>query len=375
MGQWCHNCGQRHDDCRRSIRKLAAETVVDAAALDGRFARTFKEMLLKPGRHVRSYAHGRRSPFTPPVRFFLLVSFLFFLTLWITDRHLFVFQLIPTDNQEEGFSLPSDKNAAREEAIELSTGQGVVLDFSAEEVAAEDAEAIREDLEAAREGLASVIGAEAAANVLDEEALAAVAEARQRQAEEEAFSPRVVPYGGFLVPAQEVEYTEEELAWIRSWFSDSDGVQLFDRDLTGRRLGEALAATMQNPNAFNNALNEAIPLLMVMFIPLMAVLGATFVRGQDALIYDHLLVSIQTHAFAFLVLTFILATAFILPGELAGWLFFGSIPVYYLVAIRGAFGRSWRKSVVATLFVGAIYNVFFIVALFATMAISLLEIA
>ncbi|MEM7742003.1 MAG: hypothetical protein AAF225_14525, partial [Pseudomonadota bacterium] len=40
VGAYCHVCGQKNDDCRRSIVRLATETLSDTAAFDGRFART-----------------------------------------------------------------------------------------------------------------------------------------------------------------------------------------------------------------------------------------------------------------------------------------------------------------------------------------------
>jgi hypothetical protein len=94
-------------------------------------------------------------------------------------------------------------------------------------------------------------------------------------------------------------------------------------------------------------------------VPLLALLGTVVIRGPDALIYDHLLVSIQTHAFAFLVVTVSLWTSRILPPEVAGAAFFAGVPIYYLMALRGAFGRSWRKSIFTTLFVFGIYSVLF----------------
>ena len=316
VGPYCYYCGQKNDDCRRSIVALAAETVTDAAALDGRFVRTARQTLTRPGTHVRQYADGRRSPFTPPVRYFLLVTFLFFTTLWLTDRHLVVLQAILTD---------------MDDPVELS------------------------------ERLEELPDIDAVAAAFDE------MEAR-------GVEPRLTFHGGFLMNAKDVSYTEEQIAWVEESLKIDSEIIVNGRRLTGDRLTSAVINTAQNPSAFNNALNGWIPRLMILFIPFMALLATVFIRGRDALVYDHLLLAIQTHAFAFLVLTLSLWTSRFLPPEAGPTAFFLGVPLYYLMGLRGAFRRSWRKSIAATLFVTLIYSIVFTAALALAGVASFVEI-
>jgi hypothetical protein len=335
IGPWCHNCGQKNDDCRRSVFRLAAETVADAAALDGRFLRTCRSAILRPGSHVRQYAHGKRSPFTPPIRFFLVVTFLFFTTLWLTDRHLFVFQpIVDAEQQEGGFEIRLGGDAAEE---------GSEADAEAQEATDEEAE------------------------------------------------PGVWFYGGFLKPAKDVSYTEEQRQWLMTRISEGDepgsseeegavtdaedgGLTINGRTVSSSRLLAGLVQTAENPAAFNNALNEWIPRMMLLFIPFMAILGTLFIRGPDALVYDHLLIAIQVHGFAFLILTLSLWTSWLLPAEVAGWAFFLGVPLYYLLSIKGAFGRSWRKTAVATVFTTSVYSFTFVIALMLAAVASFFEV-
>ena len=322
LGPWCHACGQKNDDCRRAITRLAAETMSDAASLDGRFLRTFRSAITKPGRHVHEYAHGKRSPFTPPIRFFFVVITLFFFSLWIMDRNIFVLQLIPedqTDGKTVGFSVAADLEIDGAELVAGSPDAGT------------------------EEG--------------------------------EVPPPKLVPYGGFLQSAQDLTYTQEERDWLESQVSLEENFTFLGREVTQDRLSVAFIQLMQNPAAFSNALNEAIPFLMLIFVPFMAFLGTIFIRGGDALVYDHLLVSIQTHAFAFVILTLMLWTSPFLPGGLGFLAFAAGIPIYYVLALRGAFRRSWLKSIAATLFVGWVYNFFFTLALTGAVLVSLWQIA
>ncbi|MEM7741196.1 MAG: DUF3667 domain-containing protein, partial [Pseudomonadota bacterium] len=295
--------------------RLATETLSDTAAFDGRFARTARKTLVKPGQHVRQYADGCRSPFTPPIRYFLLLTFLFFTTLWLTDRHLLVLQID-------------------------------ILDIGGDYDTAEIIEKLSDP------------------NVTDAEIAALQASGELPEAE---F------YGGFLMKAKDVSYTDEEIAWLRERIAESE-FSVNGRDVNDQRLVNAIVSMAQNPAAFNNVLNGWIPRLMILFIPMMALLGTVFVRGKDALIYDHLLLSIQTHAFGFLVLTLSLWTSRFLPSDTGAAAFFLGVPFYYLMGLRGAFRRSWRKSIATAAFVTVVYAVTYSIALLAAGVASFAEI-
>ncbi len=74
---FCANCGQKNDDLRRSIFLLARDFVEDTFSFDSRMWRTLGALVVAPGVVATNYAHGKRSRYTPPVRLFLVVSFIF----------------------------------------------------------------------------------------------------------------------------------------------------------------------------------------------------------------------------------------------------------------------------------------------------------
>ena len=81
------------------------------------------------------------------------------------------------------------------------------------------------------------------------------------------------------------------------------------RRIDGDRFADALFRLAENPRLFNAALGDWIPRIMILMIPLLALMGAVFVRGRDALLYDHALLSLNTHAVAFGLMTLGLWTA------------------------------------------------------------------
>ncbi|MCI5046530.1 MAG: DUF3667 domain-containing protein [Aquisalinus sp.] len=293
VGPFCYNCGQKNDDCRRNILSLAGETLTGVFSIDSKFFRTLGTMLTKPGRYVREYGDGKRSVFTPPIRFFLVISFVFFSIMALTDTYFLTLKPRLAEANEETGQVAA--------MFELQSGevQTVTFDFL------------------------------------------------------------------FLAKASEAEYTEDEAAAFKQFVSER---VLYDIDETDEEdvlaaqefssVADRINQVALNPRPFNTALNSWLPRLMFIMAPLMAFLGLFFVRGKDALVYDHLILSLNVHAFMFLALIAAVFAASLVPGGVATSIFLVTLFVYYLLALKGAFRRGWIKSFFATLFVFFFYSLF-----------------
>lgn len=304
LGPYCHSCGQKNDDCRRSLAGLAAESLRDLTAVDGRFATTVRDVVLRPGRHVRRYGDGVRSPFTPPVRLFLVTLFVFFLSLELTDRQLLV--LHP--------ELEAEAGSVRFEGGTIGFLQPTPTGYTDEERAA-----LRHMLE---EG--------------EEAAVAPTPVTRQSDPPDRAIEPGRAGGVGFQQ-------------------ADDGTLTINGRTVSRGRLFDALMRAAENPRAVNNALEDWTLRILLILVPLLALLGALFIRGRDALIYDHLLLSLQTHAVAFGVLILGLWMVWLVPVAVTGMVFLIGVPIYHARAMRGAFGRSRRRTLLATLLGFAFY--------------------
>ncbi len=85
-GDFCHICGQKDDDYRRPILSLSNEFFGDAFQWDSRILRSFIPFLFVPGVLTRSYVRGRRQQYVSPIRFYFVLTFVFFLALGFTGR-------------------------------------------------------------------------------------------------------------------------------------------------------------------------------------------------------------------------------------------------------------------------------------------------
>jgi hypothetical protein len=81
VGAYCAQCGQQDIDRRQPFWKLLADILRETFDFDSRVARTLSALLIRPGFLTLEYCAGRRAKFSPPLRLYLLVSVLFFLSL------------------------------------------------------------------------------------------------------------------------------------------------------------------------------------------------------------------------------------------------------------------------------------------------------
>ena len=81
VGAYCAQCGQQDIDRRQPFWKLVGDILHETFDFDSRVARTLAALLIKPGFLTLEYCTGRRAKYSPPLRLYLFVSILFFLSL------------------------------------------------------------------------------------------------------------------------------------------------------------------------------------------------------------------------------------------------------------------------------------------------------
>lgn len=77
LGDYCWRCGQQAVDLHRPLRQIVRDFFDDVLDLDTRLLRSIRPLLLRPGVLTREYLAGRRAPYAPPLRLFLLATLLF----------------------------------------------------------------------------------------------------------------------------------------------------------------------------------------------------------------------------------------------------------------------------------------------------------
>ncbi len=315
VGPYCFSCGQKNDDLRRSLFMLGREFIEDTFAFDGRMWRTLGLLAVSPGIVPTNYAHGHRSKYTPPVRLFLVVSFLFFLLLSVTQT-LFIAVDISEFNPAEIESSP------------------VVLNLSDDTTG--------EETDASGEGAPDEC--KISANL--------------------RFFVRVKDVNDYdkgLWAACSSKILETINAEMDAAQADSDNVEdpLTDeeREQATSIIEKVFAGTnkaIEDPEAFNAAFNNWLPRVVFLMTPVLALILGIFIRGRDALFFDHMVLSIYSHAVAFAIIG-VAVVAANLGAPSTGLAAALALFAYFLMSLKRAYGRGWVKTVYTTVMAGFIY--------------------
>lgn len=304
VGQFCANCGQKHDDMRRSIFLLGRDFVEDTFSFDGRMWRTLGLLAVSPGAVPKDYAHGKRSRFTPPVRLFLVISFLFFLTVSFTNTLFIGVDVTFKDDPES--NVTATVKMGEEEVTGEAPGcgfNGKLKFFVKESDLNRDKERLDDCVTRVQEGAVEEL--ENAENVIVGE-IGTIDEEREQAAE------------------------------------------LMERIFTG------INWAISNPREFNSAFNNWLTRGIFLMTPVLALILTVFIRGKDALIFDHMVLSLYTHAVAFVLIGIALVLAQI-GVPFTGAISFIAVATYYLVVLKRAYGRGWIKTVWTAFMSGFLY--------------------
>ena len=79
--KFCPNCGQKNEDTRKSFHHLFVHFFEDLTHYEGAFWRTIKNLLFKPASLTTEYLSGKRLSYLAPIRLYLFISFVTFLTI------------------------------------------------------------------------------------------------------------------------------------------------------------------------------------------------------------------------------------------------------------------------------------------------------
>ncbi len=86
---FCPECGQPNRTHKRPLRYFIREFFEELLSLDARAFATLRDLVLKPGRLTQRYNNNHRVAYTAPIRFYVLTSVFFFITVsWITQSSI-----------------------------------------------------------------------------------------------------------------------------------------------------------------------------------------------------------------------------------------------------------------------------------------------
>lgn len=324
-GPYCSNCGQKNDDLRRSSFILFKDFIADTFSFDSRMWKTLGLMAASPGLVPTSYSHGKRSRYTPPVRLFLVVSFLFFLALSLTHTMFVAIEVIEKTPAQIASEKATVENALQE--LDPKAKLAIQKAKTSDEAIVIEGQDVNCDIDIKTRFFVRPQDIR-----IDEEKWRACSES--------------------LVTAAQTEIEAAKDGGER--IENRDGITEDDVKRGFRRVIAGVNQVVSNPAAFNAEINAWLPRVMFFMAPVLALILALFIRGRDALFFDHLVLSLYSHATGFAIIgAAIIFGQFGVPNVFPVAML--ALGLYLIAALRRAYGRGWIKTVYSALFSGALY--------------------
>lgn len=329
-GPYCHVCGQRSLNPMRSFSHTVEELFETFWHLDGRVFRTLR-LLFVPGRVAQEYLQGHRAAFLPPLRLSLIASVLAFLAVSVG---------VPVDSQIFGHP-----ELERPETLpDLRTGRDALLARLERERDQAAASGDRETLLAAEQSL----------------------DYARRRATQRESEMRIVCGLAPAPPAAEPSPAESGLRGML------------------RRLQKQEEKAARNQTRFVEGWLKALPVAVMMLLPIFALLLKWMYRRSGLHYLEHLAVALYGNAWAMLMLTGYCAASWTLHasglsgaaadtlGDAIGLLIFAAIPVYFVLQQKRVYGQSWPIVLLKSAILACLYGGLFAAALLSAAVVQLM---
>ncbi|MFM8743743.1 MAG: DUF3667 domain-containing protein, partial [Cytophagales bacterium] len=114
LDTFCHHCGQKDIPQRQTLGELWTNFISSFWSYEGKFFRTTKYLITKPGFLAQEYCAGKRESYYHPARMYVFISFVFFLA----------FFSIPEDTEEDKEKEEVELTEADRKGIANNTKKG-----------------------------------------------------------------------------------------------------------------------------------------------------------------------------------------------------------------------------------------------------------
>ncbi len=353
-GPYCHNCGQPDRHFIRFFPKVLWEMVNEAFDLDSRISRTLVPLLLSPGRLSMEYIAGRRARYVNPLRLYIILSVVFFISISLftnTPDNLSV-----SDSDGVQFRIRSDGDVEFVDSVDKKTA-------ALEELKKEQAEGapISDEI---------IAKAESAITELEENDI--------KKDNKELIGSD----GKFNIDLDNGKKWDVETNpfMFNDWFSKefTHDLNLYLWDM-GLKLNKAIE---DDPSELFDEFLNAIPQLMFILLPMFALLLKMTYIFKKRYYMEHLIVALHSHCFIFFSLILIIISSSIEdtisePGWLKETLNYLSvglaiwIPINIFITQKRIYAQGYIMTFLKFVFVGWAYWVLLSVTALLAFAVGL----
>lgn len=294
-GRFCTMCGQENKEPRESFGQLIYDFFADFTHFDSKLFTTLKYLFFRPAFLTKEYLAGRRMRYLHPIRMYIFISFVFFICLGLLNKneHAGSADHLDVANQEQQKEIQ-----AALDSIKAATQEGDTVTIK---TATKKIDRIVADLKSVQ-SYTSVKEFDSVQNTLP--------------------------------PNQQIHGIElfikhKQIAWNQKYGSEE--------------------------GALKEELIHDIPKVMFILLPLFALFLQWFYRKGHYYV-DHAIFSLHFHSFAFLLNLLLLLLARIFHVHFFERLFAYLLFLYFIIALRNMYHRSWVRSFFKGVWISLLYS-------------------
>jgi len=363
IGSFCSQCGQSVESTLKYFWTVLLHLLDDIFSFDSRASRTLKPLLLTPGFLTNEYIQGRRVHYVPPLRLYLFVSIIFFISLKF-------FTIDGTDLlvHEQRMAAPIKEVSQYIKQLEVAVDDLPIEKQNEQLKKIQQYKQYQQDLSALTASKTTEItkkiveyelGTLDLQKSLSEKDIQRLAKLKEQLAE--IKSGKVKP----------------DASDVFSISNNKDGTLTFDflSDENNQRLSDKMKALeKKGQQAFNSDARPLIqqsisklPQLMFILLPLFALILKLFYLFSKRLYLEHLTVALHSHSFIFLIILLVNildnSQEYLSPTmpKVASWLGYAAIalltwlPCYLFLMQKKVYKQGYIFSFIKFSIIGLIY--------------------
>ncbi len=297
-GYYCPRCGQSVSELNRPFSFVIYDFMGNLFAFDSRILRTLWSILASPGKLTQEFLNGKRARYMSPFRFYVFISFIFFLTLSLGVKNVIdINNVVNIDNAKlnEAPSLSSLIQEAKKDSITLD------VDEEGEEI---------------------IMQADEILNNL----------------KKDSVTRNNSKWAGVI--AQELEENKD------NWSDDN------------KKWARTGIKILNYPEIYISKFIQYISWSLFFLMPVFAlILKLLYIRRRINYM-KHLIYAINLHAFNFILFTLLLLAYIVLPKEIANYtlLILIGLPIYLFVGMKRFYNQSYRKTLLKLFILTGLYD-------------------
>jgi hypothetical protein len=337
-------CGQENTDYRVSIWDLLTEFFGSYMNFDSRLGRSIVPFLFKPGFLTNEFNLGKRTKYVHPVRFYFVITFLFFL----------VFSQVVGDVNFE------DENSPKSVPDSTFVDKNITIGWDADKIGV-----FSEEDSAEFTQLVKNANIDSALKKLDVSTKERNVDKLKNFADSLNNNSSKKKYKYTNLNIFGVNY-KINFNKVDSWLKDTkmtqdvllDSLQASEKNFLNRRMAQQAIKMKGNPERLYEAVLDNFPTAIFFLMPVFAFILKIFYIRSKRLFIEHLVFAFHLHAFIFFVLFFpLLFNIWLDVGELWAWSSL-IIIIYTFFMLKNVYSQRKFKTIFK--FFSIIFTYFFV---------------